>query len=396
MVCQPCRRAVDYDLRKVTTSFISSIPGGLRPIWRCLPLFVLGIWLGGCGRNDIQVYRVAKDTSADQSPPPARESAETGGSSPAPLQWKLPPGWKEVPPGQMRVASFVVEGKDGHQADVSIVPLPGLAGDDLANVNRWRGQLSQPAITEEEMGKSAQPVQMAGESAKLFDEAGTVPDSGANARILAAILRRGGVAWFFKMTGDDALVAQQKPAFVNFLSSIQFAPSSAGGLPPDHPSLGDVGPAAGGSSPGDSGKPQWNAPPTWQETSGGPMLFAKFQITGDGDAQAAVNIGVLGKEGGGFLANVNRWRGQLGLAPMGEADLMKEAGSLDVAGGKAMVIDMNGTDARTQQKARMIGAIVSRPGQTWFYKLMGNDQLVARESAAFTNFVQTVKYPNAQ
>ena len=280
---------------------------------------------------------------------------------------------------------------------MSIVPLPGLAGDDLANVNRWRGQVNQPAVTEEEMGKSGQPVQVAGVSAKLFDEAGTLPESGAKARILAAVLRRDGVVWFFKMTGDDALVAQQKPAFINFLSSIQFAPSSAGGqLPPDHPSLGDAGPAAGGSSPGDSAKPVWDAPATWKETSAGPMLFAKFQITTDGDAQAAVNISVLGGDGGGPLANVNRWRGQLGLAPLGEADLMKEAGSLDVAGGKAMFIDMTGSDPKTQQKARMIGAIVSRPGQTWFYKLMGNDQLVARESAAFTNFVQTVKYPNAQ
>ena len=34
--------------------------------------------------------------------------------------------------------------------------------------------------------------------------------------------RRDDVAWFFKMTGDDALVAEQKPAFVEFLKSVSF------------------------------------------------------------------------------------------------------------------------------------------------------------------------------
>jgi len=48
-----------------------------------------------------------------------------------------PEGWNEVPPGEMRVASFNVK-KDGKQADVSVIPLPGDAGGDAANVNRWR------------------------------------------------------------------------------------------------------------------------------------------------------------------------------------------------------------------------------------------------------------------
>jgi hypothetical protein len=46
----------------------------------------------------------------------------------------------------MRVASFRVTGKDGKQADVSVIPLPGLAGSDLDNVNRWRGQVGLPSV----------------------------------------------------------------------------------------------------------------------------------------------------------------------------------------------------------------------------------------------------------
>jgi len=348
--------------------------------------------LAGCGGNDIQVYRVAKEGSGDPPPPPAAEQAQNTSADPV-LQWKLPAGWKEVPPGQMRVASFQVQGINGQQADISVVPLPGLAGSDLDNVNRWRGQVGQPAINSEELAKAAASVEIAGQPASLFDQAGALPDSGAKARILAAVLRREGVAWFFKMTGADALVAEQKPAFVEFLKSIQFAASPVSSQsPPSHPPLTDsTTPPAG-----DVAKPAWQVPANWQEVPAGAFLVAKFQITGDADTQAAVNVSMSAGDGGGPLANINRWRGQLGLAPFGEGELLKQVRSLDVAGGKAMFIDMSGTDARTQQKASLLGAIVPQNGRTWFFKLMGNQQVVARETAAFTSFVQTTKLPNAQ
>ena len=54
---------------------------------------------------------------------------------------------------EMRAASFRVAGKDGKQADVSVIPLPDPAGSDLDNVNRWRGQVGLPGVSEEELAK---------------------------------------------------------------------------------------------------------------------------------------------------------------------------------------------------------------------------------------------------
>jgi len=367
------------------------------PSFRGTAGFLLAAALAGCGGNDIQVYRVAKETSADQPSTAAPANPATEPAGPAPqLHWKLPAGWKEVPPGEMRVASFSVAGNNGQQADVSVVPLPGLAGGDLDNVNRWRGQVGQPPITAEQMATTAEPVELAGQTARLYDQAGTNPGSGDKSRILAAILRREGVAWFFKMTGDDALVAGQKPAFISFLKSIEFSAAPAQtGLPPSHPPIGGLS-MPGGAAPASAAKPAWQVPSGWQEVPGGQFLVAKFQLAGEGNAQAAVNVSMSAGDGGGSLANVNRWRTQLGLPAFGEADLTKEARSLDVGGSKAMLVDMTGTDARTQQKARLLAAIVPRAQQTWFYKLMGNEQIVDREASAFTNFVQTARYPDAQ
>ena len=53
---------------------------------------------------------------------------------------------------------------------------------------------------------------------------------------------------------------------------------------------------------------------------------------------------------GGWLLNLNRWRGQLGLKPVGQAEAEKLVASLDVMGGKAMLVDMNGQNPETGQK----------------------------------------------
>src|SRR5439155_18595676 len=111
---------------------------------------------------------------------------------------------------------------------------------------------------------------------------------------------------------------------------------------------------------------------------GGQMLVAKFVIPGQGGNKAELNVS---QAGGGVFANVNRWRNQLGLAPIGQADLESQLQTLDAANGKAMLVDMAGTDARTGQKARLIGAIVPQGDQAWFYKLLGNEEVVEREKS---------------
>jgi hypothetical protein len=353
--------------------------------------------LAGCGRGQVQEYRVAKEQPQAQPPPTAMPPGhpDTSGAAPPRLQYKLPGDWQEVSPGEMRAASFRVAGKDGKQADVSVIPLPGLAGGDLDNVNRWRGQVGLPAVSEAELAKLAQPVEVAAQAASLYDQAGTNSGSGEKTRILAAITRRDSVAWFFKMTGDDELVAQQKPAFIEFLKSVSFAAATAQAqLPPSHPPIdaGGMMPQAGSAPSSGQFKPNWEVPSGWKEIPGGQFLVAKFILPGGGDTPTAVNVSKSPGDGGGLLANLNRWRGQLGLAPVMEADLAAQVQSLDLPDGKATLADITGQDAKTTQKARLLAVVVPRSGETWFYKFMGNAQVVQQERDAFIKFVKGVKY----
>ncbi|HEX7577553.1 MAG TPA: hypothetical protein VF430_05900, partial [Verrucomicrobiae bacterium] len=213
-----------------------------KPVWRLPILTALLFLAAGCHRDDVKVYRIAKEQ--DQPSQPAAPALSTDSPNPkmppghpdissvpgglasaagaSQLTWKTPAGWTEAPPSELRVASFKVAGKDGKQADVSIVPLQGMAGSDSANVNRWRGQVGLPVVTDDELQKAAEKVEAGGQDAQLYDIAGTNPGSGDKERILGVIQHRDGMAWFYKMTGDAGLVEQQKPAFAEFLKSLNF------------------------------------------------------------------------------------------------------------------------------------------------------------------------------
>ena len=340
---------------------------------------------------------MAKEQPQAQPQPTAMPPGhpDTSGAAAPRIQYKRPGDWQEAPPGEMRAASFRVAGKDNKQADVSVVPLPGLAGSDLDNVNRWRGQVGQPAVSEAELAKLAQPVEVAGQSASLYEQAGANPGSGDKTRILAAIARRDGVAWFFKMTGEDDLVVQQKPAFIEFLKSVTFPAATAQAqLPPSHPPIdaGNMTAQAGPAAASTEAKPNWEVPSGWKEVSGGQFLVSKFILPGGGDAPTAVNVSKSPGDGGGLLANVNRWRSQLGLGPVAEADLASQVQSLDLPSGKGTLADIAGQDARTGKQARLLAVVVPRPSETWFYKLMGDAQVVQHEKDAFMKFVQGVQY----
>jgi hypothetical protein len=231
-------------------------------------------------------------------------------------------------------------------------------------------------------------VAIGSDAGKLFDIASDtlLIDGKARARILVAMLTRDGTSWFFKMTGEDSFVAAQRSAFLQFLKSINFVAAPAA-----------TAPSTPGTMSNSEGKPAWTIPAGWQEMPPSEFLLAKFSITNaDGAGTAQVNVSSLAGEGGGLTANVNRWRGQLGLSPITQEDeFSKIVTSLAVANGQGELVDLTGTDAKTGKPGRLVGVVLPQNGQTWFYKLMGDELTVAQQKDAFIKFVQSAKYPNA-
>jgi len=296
------------------------------------------------------------------------------------LRWELPAGWQELPAGQMRVGYFAVAGQTNQKAEVTIIPLPGMAGGDLENVNRWRAQVGLAPVKQEELPKLIEAIQVGGQPGQLYDFAGTPYDGSEKSRLLVAVLRSEGTAWFFKMLGDEGLVAQQKPVFVDFLKRLAFEKATAGpavGAAPDQPTEA-------------SGHSGWTAtaPSDWQQQSPAPMQTAKFTVAEPSGGQAEITVVMLPGDAGGTLANVNRWRQQIGLGPVSEGQLAQLVSPLEVPGAKGLQVDMTAD----KTKRRMVAAMVSRGAETWFYKLVGDEAVVGKQQASFLRFVQGAKY----
>src|SRR5579883_3358975 len=213
---------------------------------------LLCVLLGACKNDEITSYRVEKRPAPSfemgqelpaghppiemgrQLPPGHPPIGGSGVMSSMPsgmagtaasqgeVSWTLPGGWKEKPLSEMRVGSFRVPGEGGLEADVSIVVLGGDAGGDLANINRWRGQLNLRPI--QDLAGQAENVAPGGRAMLLVDlvTPDLFIDNRYRKRLIAAIYPRGGRTWFFKMTGEDRLVAKAKPAFLRFLGGLRF------------------------------------------------------------------------------------------------------------------------------------------------------------------------------
>ena len=196
--------------------------------------------LAGCSKNELVSYRVPKEkdatlpvtvaTSAAPLAAPATATDPAGaGMAATPvatasgpgLTWTAPAAWQAKPLGPMRKGSFTVPGDAGAAADLSITAFPGAVGGEFANINRWRGQLSLPPITEAELPAAVTRLSQNGLTFTLVDLVSA--EATAPQRMLGAMVPYEGAMWFFKLSGPDALVATAKPAFIEFLKTVKVA-----------------------------------------------------------------------------------------------------------------------------------------------------------------------------
>ncbi|TMA18500.1 MAG: hypothetical protein E6J85_14590 [Deltaproteobacteria bacterium] len=190
-------------------------------------LLVLLLAVAGCRRAEVSRYQVKK-TAEMQAPLFAQERprAEPIPDSPAAslpnaLAWTLPRGWTERRAAGVRYATL--KPAVGGKIDVSVVVLPGPAGGELANVNRWRGQIGLASIDERDLARARRSIKTRAGAVSVFD---FVSDGNKKSRLLAAIVVSDESTWFIKMLGDESPVASSRPDFIHLLQSLHFDAAS--------------------------------------------------------------------------------------------------------------------------------------------------------------------------
>jgi hypothetical protein len=263
-------------------------------------------------------------------------------------QWTLPKGWRERPAEGMRFATLEIE-TSGGTLEASVTSLPRGEGVDessyaLSNINRWRGQLSLSPIDEAELDQQTTKVELDGSTALLVNFEGK--------------LKPGGMG---------------QPPF-------------AGG-PMAGPLTGASGAPEARSGPGESAEMTYQVPEGWEELGPGPMgRKAGFRVT-DGDRLAEITISTAG---GGLLANVNRWRGQVMLEPIDEEQLQSGAQFIAVGESKGAYFRLVGPE-RT-----ILGVVAPVAGDVWFIKLAGDNELAEHERERFEQFVKSIHFSGAE
>ncbi len=138
-------------------------------------------------------------------------------------------------------------------------------------------------------------------------------------RILGAIVPVDQKAWFFKVEGPDKSVAAHAESFVKFMQTVKFSAA---------------------------GEPSWTLPDGWTQQPGRGMRFATIRI---GQRDPPIDLTVIPLSipdddvAEYILSNVNRWRGQVGLAELPAKELEDHSTVVDLGGHTATLINVSGT-----------------------------------------------------
>jgi hypothetical protein len=258
----------------------------------------------------------------------------SAGTSPQP-SWKLPEGWKDLPPKQFGFATLGFE-SSGQAVEITV---SSARGDVLSNVNRWHGLLGLAPISEQDLPSKTETIMVDGRTGTFISLVGTSSSKGGPP--------------FAPFAGGPKTKAPIGPRVESPAST---ARASAGGL-------------------------SYEVPPQWSPAANDPVSSVAFQAT-DGGKQVKITISAVGGE---LLSNVNRWRTQVSLPPTTADGLAPSVAKVNTLGGQGDYVELIGPTET------ILGVRADAGGQTWFIKLRGNSTLAAREKSRFEAFVKSVK-----
>lgn len=317
-------------------------------------------------------------------------------SGPVPYAWDAPEAWTVLAPTQFRLANFAIG-----EVECFLSALPGAAGGVKENLDRWRGQMSQPPYTDAEfaalprgeaLGAEAVFVEIDGVYTGMAGET-----QGADYTMLGMIVPHEGNTVFVKMVGPTTAVGAERARFAAFCASLRAAEGPAPmqptpsetdlALPAGHPPVSDA--VAGAAEGGAPAEIAWVAPEGWERMPDRPMRLATFSPGPDATVECVVSL--WDGRMGGEAANVNLWRSQFGAEALDEAAAaaLPRIDMLGTTGALVELMPEDGGDALGGPA--LIGAICVLPEFSVFVKMTGDAREVAAQRDALIAFCASMQ-----
>lgn len=266
--------------------------------------------------------------------------------------WTLPKGWEERPGSQLRFASILPDPQN-ESLSLSVIGLPS-PQDTLANVNRWRGQLQQPPIEANALGENSEKIQVGDFEGILIDVLGTVVPGGIM----------------------GPLSMQRSP---------EGGPRGPGEA---NPNLGPRG--AEGSFSGNRPELSVTAPDSWQSLDLQMFQTHRWEIKRDQET-AECTISRLNVAGADLLANINRWRSQIGLEAVEENALKDLVSEIELDGAPAKLVVLKPAEG-TPSTPGIVAVVAIRGENAWFIKFRGPQGILESARAEFDALCTSIDF----
>lgn len=128
----------------------------------------------------------------------------------------------------------------------------------------------------------------------------------------------------------------------------------------------------------------YTVPEGWDEFPPQSVRKANFRVS-DESGSAEIAVTVFPGDVGGKLANINRWRSQIGLDPVDLQGMRQVVRPLMISQHSGMLVSLPGPEQS------ILGAILDFHGSTWFFKMQGATGTVASQSGAMETFLSSVQ-----
>ena len=317
-----------------------------------------------------------RKTATTHDPSTHDATQETAAVDPnaAPLVWEVPEGWESKAPTSMRLANLVPAGDPSSECTLTL--LGGSGGGELSNVNRWRGQMGLAPIDQASMD-AIPTMEVLGYEAPFFQLDGAYSgmdgEPQPNWSMLGLILSREQFTIFVKMNGPTDLVNAERQNFVAFCASLR--------------EPGTVSPPPVETGSNEKG---YTMPEGWRV--GPPKSMRTLNLlAGEGSECYLI---LLGGEAGGLGPNINRWMGEVGMAPLSDAEISMlptvklfgvDSPMLEVSG------DYKGMGGNDGSDSTVLGVALVRPTGSAFVKMVGPAAEIAAEKQHFIELVESLE-----
>ena len=128
----------------------------------------------------------------------------------------------------------------------------------------------------------------------------------------------------------------------------------------------------------------YEIPEGWEEFPARSVRKANFRVS-DSSGRADITVTTFPGDVGGLLANVNRWRSQVGLNSIEKSGLESIRRPFPISDHDGTIVSLQGPSES------ILGGILGFHGNTWFFKMQGDTGTVAAQAEAMEAFLASIQ-----